>query len=170
MRVAAILAAIALPLYAGPNPEPDRLRSFQLPDQFGTRHHLEFPRKTPLLLLVGDRKGSEEVDAWIPPLKERWAAVADIAGIADVSAAPRFLRNRILEGIRAQRPRPLMLDFDGQVTDPLRLASKTANVLVVDASGRIVARITGKPDTARLAQVGAALTPLLPAPAAAEPR
>lgn len=142
---------------AAPVPPPARLASFALADQFGQTNHVEFPRDRPLLLLVGDRRGSEEVDAWIAPLKQRWGAIADLAGIADVSAAPRFLRGRIQEGIRKQRPRPLLLDFDGKVTTPLRLSPRTANLLVVDRDGRVLARLTGAPDDAKLDAVRAAL-------------
>ena len=137
--------------------EPTRLSPFELTDQFGTTNRVEFPRSRPLLLLIGDRRGSEEVDAWIEPLKQRWSNLADLAGIADVSAAPRFVRGRIVEGIRRQRPRPLMLDFEGQVTAPLHCTAKTANLLVVARDGRLLVRFTGKPDDTKLAAVGAAL-------------
>jgi hypothetical protein len=150
-------------LAAAPLPPPAHLASFALADQFGQTNRVEFPRDRPLLLLVGDRRGSEEVDAWIAPLKQRWSTIADLAGIADVSAAPRFLRGRIQEGIRKQRPRPLLLDFDGKVTTPLRLSPRTANLLVVDRDGRVLARLTGKPDDAKLEAVRAALeTPRTP--------
>lgn len=137
--------------------ESTRINSFELTDQFGNTNRVEFPRSRPLLLLIGDRRGSEEVDAWIDPLKQRWGDLADLAGIADVSAAPRFIRGRILEGIRRQRPRPLMLDFEGKVTAPLQCTAKTANLLVVARDGRLLARLTGKPDATKLAAVGAAL-------------
>lgn len=159
---------------AVPAPGPDvegspkalpRLGSFELADQFGTVHRVAFPREKPLLLLVGDRRGSEEVDAWIDPLKARWGSGAEIAGIADVSGAPRFLRSRIQEGIRKQRPRPLMLDFEGRVTDPLHCMPKTANLLVVDARGRTLLHLTGKPDEAKLERIGTALAAAGVAPA-----
>lgn len=166
LAAACLLAGASAPQSRAATPPPAvapaetiRIPSFRLPDQFGTEHAFEFPRTKPVLLLIGDRKGSEEVDAWITPLKERWGTVADIAGIADVSAAPRFLRSRITEGIRRQRSRPLMLDFEGKVTDPLRCTAKTANLLVLDPRGRVTARVTGTPDPVRLARVHAALEP-----------
>lgn len=137
--------------------DTNHLAAFVLPDQFGTNHTVSFPRTRPLILLLGDRRGSEEVDAWIAPLKQRWDGVADLLGIADVSAAPRFLRNRIREAIRKQRPRPLMLDFDGSVTDPLHCLPKTANLLVVAPDGRIVARESGPPEDAKFLRIGKAL-------------
>ena len=137
--------------------DTNHLAAFVLQDQFGTNHTVSFPRARPLILLLGDRRGSEEVDAWIAPLKQRWDGVADLLGIADVSAAPRFLRNRIREALRKQRPHPLMLDFDGSVTDPLHCLPKTANLLVVAPDGRIVARESGPPDDSKFLRIGKAL-------------
>ena len=131
------------------------LKSFELPDQFGKNHRFDFPRTRPLLLLVGDRKGSEEVDDWIAPLKEHWGKVADIAGIADVHGVPSFLRERIRNGIRERRPRELMLDFDGVVVESLAVTSKTANLFLLDPEGRIAVRVEGKPDEKKLAALRA---------------
>jgi len=114
-----------------------------LPDQYGTNHAFAFPRKRPLILLVGDRRGSEEIDPWIEPLKSRWMPIADIAGIADVQGAPRFLRGRITDAIRKTRTKPLLLDFEGKVTETLALKKKTANVFVVSPEGTVLAHVAG---------------------------
>lgn len=133
------------------------LRSFDLADQFGTRHSVRFPRERSILLLVGDRKGAEEVDGWIEPLKARWGKIADILGVADVNGVPRFVRGRLTDSIRKSRPKPVMLDFEGVVTKVLSCRAKTANVFVVDPSGRVVARVTGPTSEAGLSTLGAAL-------------
>lgn len=137
------------------------LKTFQLRDQFGTNHHQAFPRSRPLLLLVGDRKGVEEVDAWLEPLKERWGTTTDIVGIADVRAVPRFLRDRITGAIAKARPKPVMLDFDGTVLDGLTCARRTANLFVVHSNGTLVATVTGLPTPERLGAIDAALRPFL---------
>jgi hypothetical protein len=123
--------------------QPHTLASFELPDQFGTRHAFSFPRERPLLLLVGDRRGSEDIDAWVAPLKARWSHVADIHGIADVQAVPRFLKQRVTEAIRKSRPKPLLLDFEGSVTRQLPFERKAANVFVIDPTGRVLAHVHG---------------------------
>ncbi len=125
------------------SPRPHTLASFELPDQFGTRHTFSFPRERPLLLLVGDRRGSEDIDAWVAPLKARWSHVADIHGIADVQAVPRFLKQRVTEAIRKNRPKPLLLDFEGTVTRQLPFERKAANVFVIDPAGRVLAHVHG---------------------------
>lgn len=149
--------------------EPSRIGAFQLTDQFGTNHSVAFPRPRPVLLLVGDRRGSEEVDAWIEPLKLRWKSTADLLGIGDVAGAPRFLRGRITDGIRKQRSRPLMLDFDGKVTGPLHCQAKTANLYVVDPEGRILARFFGLPDAAKFDAIRSALEPFKSDPSPSSP-
>lgn len=150
------------PLAAAPAPRPPaRLSTFTLADQFGTEHHHAFPRARPLLLLVGDRQGSEQVDDWIPVLKKHWGGRADIAGIADVRGAPRFLRERITDAIRRKRPKPVMLDFEGKVVAVLDLVARRANVFVIGLDGTVVAKIAGEVDDARVVGIRDALEPLL---------
>jgi hypothetical protein len=96
-----------------------------------------------LLLLVGDRRGSEEIDAWINPLKQRWKDVADIQGIADVQAVPRFLRGRITDAIRKSRTQPLLLDFEGKVTGGLPCEKKAANIFAISKDGQLLAHVSG---------------------------
>ncbi len=120
-----------------------RIESFQLTDQFGTAHHVDFPRSRPLLLLVGDRKGSDEIDPWIEPLKKRWSGVSDILGIADVDGIPRFFRSRVTEAIRKSRTKPLLLDFEGRVTRHLPCEKRTANLFAIDREGRVMAHVSG---------------------------
>ena len=128
---------------APPNTAPIRLESFELTDQFGHRHAVRFPTLRPMLLVIGDRRGSEEIDPWIAPLKQRWGSSADLLGIADVRAVPRFLKSRITEAIRRARPQPLLLDFEGVVTEKLPCKSKAANVFAVGTDGRILAHVHG---------------------------
>ncbi len=148
----------------GRTPPPAALHSFRLPDQFGTNHHHTFPRSRPLLLVVGDRKGVEEVDAWLGPLKQYWGRTTDIAGVADVRAVPRFLRDRVVTGIRKARTHPVMLDFDGTVLASMPCARRTANVFVVRPDGVLATNVTGLPSEAALASLAEALHPLLAAP------
>ena len=150
--------------------EPRVLRSFELPDQFGQRHAVTFPRERPVLLLVGDRKGSEEVDGWIEPLKSRWGQVADIVGVADVDGVPRLFRGRLADSIRKSRPKPVMLDFDGTITKALACRGKTANVFVLDRTGRVLASVTGVAGEPGFGMLRDALERVrLPQPAPASP-
>lgn len=163
-RLGSLLLAFSLlaATLGGPGTEaaqPDRVPTFTLPDQFGTNHTVSFPRHRPAILLLGDRRGSEEVDTWIPHLKNHGGTAADLLGIADVSAAPRFLRSRIRDAIRKQRPLPLMLDFEGTVTATLGSRPKSANLLVIATNGLVVLRLVGPPDESKLRAIRESLLP-----------
>ncbi|HMO63659.1 MAG TPA: hypothetical protein PKE47_00260 [Verrucomicrobiota bacterium] len=140
-----------------------QLASFRLSDQFGAEHRIEFPRSRPLLLVVGDRRGSEEVGGWVPPLKERWAHGADIVGVADVSAVPGVLRGRVTAGIRKELPDwPLLLDFEGRVTAGLPSVRRAANVFLVTTNGMVAAAASGPADAAKLAALAARVDTVVP--------
>ncbi|MFN0067764.1 MAG: hypothetical protein ACKVYV_09030 [Limisphaerales bacterium] len=155
----ALMLALAVRAGAG----EVQLASFQLKDQFGAEHRIEFPRARPLLLVVGDRRGSEEVGGWVPPLKERWAHGADIVGVADVSAVPGFLRGRVTEGIRRQTPAyPLLLDFGGGVTEALGCVPRAANVFLVTTNGTVSVSASGPVDGAKLALLAKGVDQVVP--------
>lgn len=140
-----------------------QLSSFRLADQFGAEHQVEFPRDRPVLLVVGDRRGSEEVGGWVPPLRERWAHGADIVGVADVSAVPGFLRGRVTAGIRRELSAwPLLLDFEGQVTAGLPCVRRAANVFLISTNGAIAAAASGPADPAKLAALAAQVDTIVP--------
>lgn len=143
-----------------------QLTSFELADQFGDSHRYEFPRQKPLVLLIGDRKGSEEIDGWIPPLKEHFGAKADIAGIADVRSVPRFLRDRITAAIKKSRPIPVMLDYEGTVTDHLPCERKVANVFVLGPRGELIQAVAGAVNQARLETLRTAIQAATPSASA----
>ncbi|MBL9136343.1 MAG: hypothetical protein JNK85_10770 [Verrucomicrobiales bacterium] len=142
---------------ADATPKKVELSSFELADQFGTSHRYEFPRQKPLVLLVGDRKGSEDIDGWITPLKQHFSATADIAGIADVRGVPRFLRDRITAAIKKSRPVAVMLDYEGTVTDLLPCERKVANVFVFSPRGTLIEAVSGSVDDGRLATLRRAI-------------
>jgi hypothetical protein len=157
---AAVLPASA----AEAKPGEIHLSTFELSDQFGKLHTIAFPRPRPLLLLVADRRGVDEIDGWITCLKSRWETTADILGIADVNGVPRMFRQRMSDAIRKSRSRPVMLDFDANVTGLLPCRSRTANLFVVDRSGVVVTTIAGSTNLARLNAVRDALERLAPVP------
>lgn len=142
-----------------PSPSIPQLTSFALPDQFGKVHALDFPRSRPLLLVVGDRRGVAQVDSWIPSLRQHWGDQTDIVGVADVHGIPRLFRDRIADAIRKSHPRPVLLDFEGDLVEPLQCTAREANVFVIDPKGFPIARVTGPTNDTNLATLRAALQP-----------
>ncbi len=164
-----VAAAFAVWLSLARAAEPVRLESFTLSDQFGKTNHVDFPGPRPVLLLVGDRRGSEQVDDWIPLLRKHWGHDFEILGLADVSAAPRFLRTRITEAIRKSRPQPILLDFEGLVSRRLRGTPKVANLFLVRTNGEVAAHVDGPPSPEKLDRLRQAAPNLTPSAAASKP-
>lgn len=170
--VPSVSLGVALLVAAAPDTPraPDRpLESFALADQFGKTHEVHFPRTRPLLLLVGDRKGSEQIDAWVPVLKEHLGTRADILGLADVGGVPKFFRDRLTRAIQQKHQAPVLLDFERTVTHQLPCTKDTANLFVVDATGNLRASASGTATTNNLAKVIAAVNALAPTAANSEP-
>jgi len=166
MQRTALLACCLLPLCGAVAGVGARVADFALPDQFGVTNQVRFPRGRPVLLILGDRRGSEQVAGWVLPLKQRWGHGADILGVADVSAAPGFLRGRVTETIRRQLTNyPLMLDYTGGVADALEGVKRSANVFLVTTNGLVIAATNGAADDAKLAALAREVDRLVPPPA-----
>src|ERR1700683_1192160 len=79
------------------------LASFELRDQYDNPHNISFPATNVTLMTVADRKGSEQIDGWIAPVKERYGERIAIEGIADVSTVPRLLRSMVRKQFKKDR-------------------------------------------------------------------
>jgi hypothetical protein len=117
---------------------------FTLPDQFGTNHVVNFPQPKPMLLIVADRKGSEQIDAWLAALKPRYHGRVEMIGVADVSGVPGFLQNMIRKKIVKKYPYAILLDWSGKFPAAMRCESETANVFLLDPTGRVLATERGE--------------------------
>jgi hypothetical protein len=69
-----------------------RLATITLRDQHDAEHKLIFPQPRVSVLTVADRKGSEQIESWVRPLKERYGEKLLVEGVADVSTVPKLLR------------------------------------------------------------------------------
>ena len=137
---------------AGPAPtnsEP-ALAPFELHDQYNIRHKISFPATNVIVLTVADQKGSEQIDGWVAPLKERYGERIAIAGVADVSKVPRLLRSMVRERFKKRRAYPVMLDWEGSVARGLNYHKDEANVFVIDLDGRVSGHFTGATDEVSL--------------------
>ena len=116
----------------------------ELSDQFEVKQSLVFPTTNLTFLVIADKVGSEQLAAWVSPVKERFGEAAAIVGIADVSAVPRPMRGLVRKKFKKSQAHSVMLDWSGETVKAFACAPERANVFVLDDKGRIVKRLTGK--------------------------
>jgi hypothetical protein len=113
--------------------------SFELQDQFGTNHEVTFPRSQPTLLIVADRKGSEQIDAWVTAVKARYGNRLEMIGMANVGGAPGWVHGVIRKSFQKKYPYPILLDWSGRLPASLHCERDVANVFLLDTAGRVLA-------------------------------
>ena len=123
---------------------------FELPDQFGTNHLVTFPQAKPMVLIVADRSGSEQIAAWVTALKAHYAGRIELVGVADVGAVPGFLQSTIRKKFRNKYTHPILLDWSGKFPATLHCESEIANVFLLDPTGRVLATEHGECSEAAL--------------------
>jgi hypothetical protein len=179
-RFACWLAVLAVTHIAGlaagsetqPNVETDRTPAsgssalvpvIELSDQFEVPHTLRFPHTNVVVLTLADQKGSKQVEGWVRPLQERFPQRLTLAGVADVSKVPAWLRGRVRAGFREQMPYPVLLDWKGTVCRRLSYERGQVNVLLLDRNGALRLRLAGAATPDALTRLTQAIEQLLPA-------
>ncbi len=114
-----------------------------LHDQFDASQTLSFPTTNIVFLTIADKAGSEQLAAWITPVKHRFGERIDIRGIADVSPVPRLLRNLVRKKFRELQAYPVMMDWTGDAVKAFTSVPEKANVLVLNGRGEILLRTSG---------------------------
>jgi hypothetical protein len=147
--VSLLLLTLATGVSAAPHSEPsisptNAPQSIELHDQFDAPQTLSFPATNVTLLTIADKKGSEQIAGWITPLKQRFGKRIEIRGLADVSTVPRLLRGMIRKKFQRLQSYPIMLDWSGEAVKAFTYVPDQANVLVLDARGQILKRISGE--------------------------
>ena len=108
-----------------------------------------FPATNVTLLTIADKKGSEQINGWITPLKQRFGKRVDIRGLADVSTVPRLLRGMLRTKFQKSQTYPVMMDWSGEVVKAFTYVPDKANVLVLDGRGHILKRVSGEANPRR---------------------
>jgi hypothetical protein len=131
--------------------------SIELRDQFDAPQRLSFPATNLTLLLIADRKGSEQVSGWVAPLKQRFGRRIDIRGLADVSAVPRLLRGMIRMKFQKAQTYPVMMDWSGAAVKAFTYVPDRANVILMDRRGHILKRLSGEVSPGAVRDLGDAI-------------
>jgi hypothetical protein len=116
----------------------------ELRDQFDWPRALVFPTTNITLLTIADKAGSEQIAAWVAPVKDRFKDAVLIEGIADLSAVPRPLRGLVRSRFQKAQTHPVMLDWSGEVVKSFAVLPDRVNIFVLDEEGKILKRITGE--------------------------
>ena len=128
---------------ANTSEEPEIAPAITLDDQYGKSHEYTFPRERVLLITIAAREGSHDMDPWVDALHERYDGVIDFQGIADLEGVPYLARKFARAMIKKRSKRPVLCDWEGEVSNEYGVDREAANVLVVSPEGRIVHRQTG---------------------------
>jgi hypothetical protein len=128
-----------------------------LRDQFEVTRTLKFPTTNLTFLTIADKAGSEQIAAWVGPVKQRFGEQVAIEGIADVSAVPRPFRGMVRRKFQKAQSHPVMLDWSGDTVKAFATAADQANVFVLDQQGKILKRLNGKATEQSLDELCAAI-------------
>ena len=129
----------------------------QLSDQYDTNQVLCFPTNRVTVLTIADRHGSEQIDGWISPLKQRFVGRIYIRGIADVAGVPGIFRSHIRKRFQESRKYPVMMDWSGKTVSAFAAQTGGANVYVIAPDGAILLHVFGPATKGPLGQVEAVI-------------
>ncbi|MGQ9897054.1 MAG: hypothetical protein ACUVR8_05810 [Acidobacteriota bacterium] len=116
---------------------------FTLTDQYNRPRTIAFPVNKPLVLMLGDRGGSEQIEPWVRELYQRYGDSIEIQGIAILRGVPAPIRPIIRSQLRSRAPKSVLLDWGGAVADMYHCQSEVCNVVIIDRQGRISAIVRG---------------------------
>lgn len=127
-----------------------RAANFTLEDQFGNKTSVQFPSSKVVVLVFGDREGSEQVEGWVRPLYNRFKDRIFIFGIAELSAVPWVARPIVRGIIKSKSENSIMLDWSGKIAKSYGCEKKKANVFVISKEGVIKIEKRGTASTGEL--------------------
>jgi len=134
---------------------------FALRDQYDKLLAYHFPRQKAGVLALADKRGAAQIEAWVRSLYDRYQDRIDIHGIAVLTGLPSFARGLVRQFFKQTVEYPVLLDWDGAVSQAYGYQSGQANLLVIDPGSRILLRLAGPASDASLGQVYAELDRLL---------
>lgn len=149
---------------SGKASSPEIPRKLELNDQYDNAHVMSFPATNVIFLTIADRKGSEQIGAWITALKARPAAPVDIRGLADLGGVPGFLRGRIRKQFRETIHYPVMMDWSGKACAKFKYVSDSANIYIIDRNGNLAGHFHGRAGETNLAAAFAVLDKAIATP------
>jgi hypothetical protein len=130
---------------------------FTIKDQYDLEVQLSLQRGKPVLLIYGDRLGSDYMSVWAAAMRESpVASSVNVIRIANLRAVPaafhRYVKRKFQSPNEEGMPNsPVLLDFDGAVAKIFGFTDDLTNVYLIDKKGilRYTACGKGTPEQTR---------------------
>lgn len=119
--------------------DAERAPEFTLLDQFGKSTTIKYPCAKVNVFILADREGSKQIEPWVRHLYGTFADQIEIRGIALLKGVPAALRSTVRYIFKKRVNYPVLMDWDGDVTNRFPFKPNCACVVVVNAAGEIVA-------------------------------
>jgi hypothetical protein len=134
-------------------------------DQYGKQVTIGAPSSDWILLIYGDRVGSNFSNNWSSGL--RALPHCRIVFAANLRAVPFFMKGTVEGKFQGKGPTgkekgPVLLDWQGKIGDAFGFTPSIANVYVFDRLGAMRAKDAGKGEKADLERLTATVKSLLP--------
>lgn len=113
------------------------LPRFTLEDQYERKwQHSDF--RSPLVVyVISDRAGYSYSANWTTPLVREYGQRIRFVPIADVRGVPGFLKGYIRSRFKKEFSYPVLLDWDGTITNGIHFTAGYTNLAIVDANRSI---------------------------------
>lgn len=139
--------------------QSNTLISFSLEDQFDINYTNAQYEGYYVLLVGGDRKGSDYCFAWSDAIKEKMENDSmknkiKALGIADLKAAPTFFRGFIKGKFPKEMKQSVLLDWEGIFSEAYKFHDDVANIIIFNPEGnRIYISIATDVEDSQLSEI-----------------
>jgi hypothetical protein len=123
---------------------------FSINDQYDHPIQLSSYRGKSVLIIYGDRKGSDYMSAWVQAVRpEIKAAGVKIIQAANLKAVPGFMqgfvkRKFLGKTANGQPSAPVILDWNGQIASAYGFRDSVTNVYLIDGRGILRCSASGR--------------------------
>jgi hypothetical protein len=161
-RASALLLAIGLVWAGVAHAEIPAATEVDMADQLGGSGSVAAFRGEPVVVMVVTASRLRNLKGWQRELQERFEEVRFVL-VADVPAEPLATLERVQAKLAERVPEevPVLIDIERHWARELELDTARPNILLLDASGDLVARFRGRKEKALVDEVSASLAVLL---------